>query len=1297
MAELPRFDFTTQESWHGEVLFLDGDNNGTPLPLTDGDGNPRAFEMLITPAIQGDTAIEPIKTLAMGDGLSFKDSTYTTLVFDVDEDDADSYARGDYTADILEVVDGERRLFMPVRIRYYEPSAFQGYEARSRAVTFSASRQPVVTNAPLIGPRGPRGATILSAQQPPSAGDGTDGDFWMDLSASPVRLYGPKANGAWPGTGIVVQSLTLPELLAARDDAVLARDAAITARDAAQNAAGAAGSGPATTLLYPLLNKALVAATDVVDVFVYDCRLDDDEGAWTRKCEHTSWYQEALSTSIRGAKREFPKVAGLVLRSNASAMSLTIYDLTDLDGTGTPRMWMVLAGGTNFAFRAAGTFGTAVAATSVYALNGRIYIGSGVAGGSGTGGLSVIIFPLDTAEFYWTGYGGRFPASLAQRQTNTASWYTNSGLPNPIPALIDRNVFSIHARVLPGAPLDGAGLPIPTVVVGCSHGISVIHPNGTVASVTGIAAPCTFLQISAQGELLCQRNAQSEFVVLPLPYATTTMNAALTASGNPLFNPANNPAGLWPINLAAAITSVKEAGDTIAKGSTAGLMFRQHSRGNPRDGMISYAAMNYATGWQPGSIMLAALGEGITGTIGTAAPELITNGGFDTDLTNWTVAVTGGATVAQSNGTALITPDANNAAYLRRSFTTVVGQIYSFIFDVISNNVTVSVGTTVAGSDVVPSAGVGVGVGRSITFTAASATTHIQFGRGAAAAAAAVDNVSVRLTNAVLWDDGSNAANWTPFNNGAVASVSGEIQLSGDGVTNYAAMRRTFTTVVGQTYTVAAKARKGASESNGVTLTVRDTSNTQLGPAAFTGATSNAPLSTTFTATTTSTRLELSSSSAPSGNGPVGYLDEVLVTLAVPDRSYKGKGLNVVGNVGRSPVNTGNDLVGLTGFGTGSFLEQPYNADLDFGTGDFMVAQWIKFTATNYVCSLYRRSLTNANGFGFILNNGLPTFVCGTGNYSGTNALNDGNWHLMMGVRRAGFAELWVDGVRITTGGNGQDLTDTSAYFRIGNRWTSDAPFTTGTVALTRISAYAPTPAQIQRVYRDEVQLFDVGAKAFLGGTSNAVSDLDVDTSRNVLQVATGDGVSEFSGLRRTGYFDPTSVAPLTNDNMKACSTQGGYRLLAGGAQVVVHRDAQNGVDEMYRYGSRNRAPPIRGGGVTTDATPTVLGPRITVGERETLSGQMRVVAKQYGNPAGDHGEYLIQFAAKRDAGGNVGIVTSTTTILETTAAMDAVAVADVSAQTIAPQVTGKAATRMIWTYVVEGLVRTSEENSYAA
>jgi hypothetical protein len=77
-------------------------------------------------------------------------------------------------------------------------------------------------------------------------------------------------------------------------------------------------------------------AVTAVDVFVYDTSKDSDGGAWRKRTQHTSWYNETLNTATRGARREFPAVAVIVAETN----KVTIYDGDD---PALP-MWMVFNG-----------------------------------------------------------------------------------------------------------------------------------------------------------------------------------------------------------------------------------------------------------------------------------------------------------------------------------------------------------------------------------------------------------------------------------------------------------------------------------------------------------------------------------------------------------------------------------------------------------------------------------------------------------------------------------------------------------------------------------------------------------------------------------------------------------------------------------------------------------------------------------------------------------------------------------------------------------------------------------------
>ena len=62
-------------------------------------------------------------------------------------------------------------------------------------------------------------------------------------------------------------------------------------------------------------------------VFIYDTSKDSDGGAWRKRTQHTSWYNETLNTTFRGSRREFPAVAVIV----GYNWGIKIYDGDDPD------------------------------------------------------------------------------------------------------------------------------------------------------------------------------------------------------------------------------------------------------------------------------------------------------------------------------------------------------------------------------------------------------------------------------------------------------------------------------------------------------------------------------------------------------------------------------------------------------------------------------------------------------------------------------------------------------------------------------------------------------------------------------------------------------------------------------------------------------------------------------------------------------------------------------------------------------------------------------------------------------
>ena len=119
----------------------------------------------------------------------------------------------------------------------------------------------------------------------------------------------------------------------------------------------------------------------------------------------------------------------------------------------------------------------------------------------------------------------------------------------------------------------------------------------------------------------------------------------------------------------------------------------------------------------------------------------------------------------------------------------------------------------------------------------------------------------------------------------------------------------------------------------------------------------------TFTATGTTTYINLGIVSGTL-NYSVGW-DNIVVTESEQDRSVNGNGIQVFGTITKTAVATGADLVGYSGFSSSNYLEQPYNTDLDFGTGDFCVMGWINPNTESAHHGIVNR-MDSGSGAGFL-------------------------------------------------------------------------------------------------------------------------------------------------------------------------------------------------------------------------------------------------------------------------------------------------------------------------------------------
>ena len=246
------------------------------------------------------------------------------------------------------------------------------------------------------------------------------------------------------------------------------------------------------------------------------------------------------------------------------------------------------------------------------------------------------------------------------------------------------------------------------------------------------------------------------------------------------------------------------------------------------------------------------------------------------------------------------------------------------------------------------------------------------------------------------------------------------------------------------------------------------------------------------------------------------------------DRTVINKGLAMHGTISRSPVATGAELVSYNSLTSSNYLEQPYNSDLNFGTGDFCMIGWFYNVGTS-ASILYRLHNSTTVGKGYIVATssggelGYSSYTQGfrsTGritHYTTDTWNGQQRWNMFVCGKKGGYGFTYVNGILKQTAINANSHSDTTYKppLRIGNNHAGNGGIGGGKLALIRISSTFPSEKQIKKMYNDEKCLFHKNAKCTFYGTSNDVKALAYDDTTNVLHVGTSSGRSEFQGLNR--------------------------------------------------------------------------------------------------------------------------------------------------------------------------------------
>ena len=412
---------------------------------------------------------------------------------------------------------------------------------------------------------------------------------------------------------------------------------------------------------------------NAIDIFVYDTRKDSDGGAWRHRTQNKSWYNEGASAT-RGARKEFPTIAVLVLESS----SLTIYDGDDPNLS----MWMIFNCTSASLLRVPSP-------SSVKMLNAKMVVGehNNYAG-------STVDFLLDGKDEKRDLRQTPRTGNIAERNATSGNHSNNSRL------AVGQHTNDVAMTVLPNAPIDpDTGLPIPTIAVATDAGISIIQDNDSVTVLDGGTSGDETYQIDFMSPSRLLATAPLYYSVFDILTADTSQGYLSQIGASSYYHYTNqltvngtdwnHPRPIQNLTAGHNGSQVIATDDrTIVAMTTRGLNIHQLSESSltdNNDGIAAHITSSYNSGYMCGDIRIATLSETDT-TAHTG--NLVTNGSFGSDVSGWSSSGTATVSHQSSSQVLRITGDSGAGSWtggtimqdLGTNF--VVGKTYSVSYEV---------------------------------------------------------------------------------------------------------------------------------------------------------------------------------------------------------------------------------------------------------------------------------------------------------------------------------------------------------------------------------------------------------------------------------------------------------------------------------------------------------------------------------------------------------------------------------------------------------------------------------------
>ena len=888
-------------------------------------------------------------------------------------------------------------------------------------------------------------------------------------------------------------------------------------------------------------------------LFVYDTSKDSDGGAWRKRTQHTSWYNETLGTATRGTRKEFPSIAVIV----GTTTEVTIYDADDPN---LP-MWMVFTG------LAGGVQNQTVLQYPgsnylVKALNGILVIGQ--ATGVDNYGNPIINFISEeiVRADPQASEGGVWAGGIADRNQSTGNGYVpQSGSTGY--QIRDSRIRGIGMRVLHDAITDAkTQLPIPTIALASYAGVSVITANTAARSVYDILPSAgssynlsVFVDITESGHLIFEgdgSNGRSIFY-MPIPTADDTsstndgsitdkvvLKPYTTTLGYPRFNePLGTNEG---VGQGIAMKGQDHALLSYGNSSNGGkvTLVKPIAAGNPEYGRVAFITRDYNTGWMVGGNRACFCAYKYKEPDGINYAKYAVDGGtnrltsedYDSGDTSFTIV----DNAASNNG--YINIDMRGLTVGQDYKITMTRSAHATLDSGYAHRVQHLNGSAHENSTEFP------------TWNNNTSSSHTVFGYFTAQSAddddlilyanactIAISNFSIVETNDM--GDGMSTTDLTN-GNGAFDSDTGwwtkntwtiASGYATGGSGNDSIWRTHYGLCPGRTYCLSVNV-----------LVLQNTSSLYVWlPHSYT----QRPITHTgwnhryFVADGTNDGMGITNLGSTTNR-----VDDIKIRLVDDDRSAgSAGGIFAFGNVTRTPVEEGAELAAYyMGGNLQHYLWQNYNADLDF-TDEMSVMLWVKDWQASQDL-LHRGPDTTRNSqtsFYLYCDGGYDYRFTLTSNGSGEQNFeiqldrNLSGWQFLCFSLKSGTVKGYLNGIQQTLPNS--SFSGTNIYSQATNRnglYIGRGPVSAhfgGKLALLRFSSTAPHTNEVKRIYDDERKLFQKNAKCTLYGTSDDVNAIGYDSITDTFHMGTSSGRSDFRGLNRINNTTNSITTAISASN----------------------------------------------------------------------------------------------------------------------------------------------------------------------